>query len=179
MVEEDSDRQLSSDEDESEDDEEAEWYYRVCEAANAVATAQSPSPEPTQDHPTAQTQPSTSTYRNATIIDASSHLINDTTRIVWEDVPTSPRRPTAVNTAQPDDEQRPHPRMLPSRASDVALALANQRPRSPSLEIIATSLERHVRSRGYLERKRRERQRQYIQRALQDEGFVCTGFRVP
>lgn len=42
--------------------------------------------------------------------------------------------------------------------------------RSPSVEIIG-----HYNT----ERARRERQREYIQGALEREGFVCTGYRVP
>lgn len=179
MVEDDGDWQISSYESESsEEDEEAEWYYRVCEGAHALATAQSPSPELTQDH-LARTQTSSSKYRNGTHIDESSRLINDTTRIMREDLPASPRRPAANNNFLPAGEEQSHPITLPSGGSGGAPLLANQRPRSPSVEIIATRLERHAPGPDHTERARRGRQREYIQRALEDEGFVCTGFRIP
>lgn len=178
MVEEESDRQISSDEDEeSEEDEEAEWYYRVCEAADAVTTTRSPSPELTQDRPAARTQTSTSTYRNGTIIDESSRLINDTTRMMLDDLAAC----AADDNFPSASEEQPHSVTvtLPSGASRGAPQSANQRPRSPSVEIIATSLERHAPRRHVAERTRRERQREYIQQELEDEGLVCTGFRIP
>lgn len=176
MVEEDSDGQTSSGEStSSEEDEEAEWYYSVGEGENEAATTRNPSPQLTQDHPASQTQTSTSTWRNGATVEETSQLINHTTRIVWEDLPGSPRTPAAGPAADAS-----HPVASVSGASGSAPMLARRRPRSPSVEIIATNLgTRHASRRDDTERTRKRRQQEYIRRALEDEGLVCTGFRIP